>query len=105
VFDSYPDGVPIVDVVALSHLPYQQRLWELMTAIMSMQPERLINVNSDTMWQCYQRFVPELSRHARLGTVKLVHVGEKNGKPIGFSAIRDAREIQKCASCYASPPT
>jgi glycosyltransferase involved in cell wall biosynthesis len=85
-FNRYPDGVEIVDIVALSHLPYQQRLWELMTAIMAMGPELIINVNSDTMWQLYERFAQELSRQVRLGTVAFVHVGDKDGKPIGYTA-------------------
>jgi glycosyltransferase involved in cell wall biosynthesis len=86
VFNNYPDGVPIVDVVALRRLPHQQRLWELMTAIMSMRPEMVFNVNSDTMWQCYERFAPEMSRRMRLGTVAFVHVGDKDGKPVGYTA-------------------
>ncbi len=57
-----------------------------MTALMSMRPEMVINVNSRTMWECYERFAPELSSHMRLGTVAFVHVGDKRGKPIGYTA-------------------
>jgi len=86
VFTSYPRGVPIVDIVALSRAKNDQRVWDLMTALMSMRPEMVINVNSRTMWECYERFAPELSAHMRLGTVAFVHVGDKTGKPVGYTA-------------------
>ena len=86
VFTSYPPAVPIVNIVALNRAPYDQRVWELMTTLMSMQPEMVININSGTMWECYERFAPELSAHMRLGTVAFGNVCDKTGKPIGYPA-------------------
>jgi glycosyltransferase involved in cell wall biosynthesis len=61
-------------------------MWELMTAVMSMRPEIIINVNSETMWNCYERFAPELSRNMRLGAIAFCHVGDKGDRPIGYTA-------------------
>jgi glycosyltransferase involved in cell wall biosynthesis len=86
VLNSYPQGVAIVDIVALNRMSKEQRAWDLMTVLMSMQPEMVINVNSSTMWECYERFAPELSAHMRLGTVAFGQVGDKSGKLIGYLA-------------------
>jgi glycosyltransferase involved in cell wall biosynthesis len=86
VLTSYPPDVPILKIVPLSRAPYDERVWDLMTALMSMRPEMVINVNSWTMWECYERFAPELSAHMRLGTVAFGNVCDKTGKPIGFPA-------------------
>jgi glycosyltransferase involved in cell wall biosynthesis len=86
VLTSYPPDVPILKIVSLGRAPYDERVWNLMTALMSMRPEMVINVNSWTMWECYERFAPELSAHMRLGTVAFGNVGDKAGKPIGFLA-------------------
>jgi glycosyltransferase involved in cell wall biosynthesis len=86
VFTSYPRGVPIINIFGLGRAPYHDRTWDLMTALMSMRPEIVINVNSRTMWECYERFAPELSAHMRLGAVAFAHVTDKAGKPIGYTA-------------------
>ena len=86
VFASYPRGVPIIKVVALSRASFHERTWDLMTALMSMRPEMVINVNSQAMWECYERFGPELSAHVRLGKVAFGHAVDKGGKPIGYTA-------------------
>jgi len=86
VFNNYPSGVQIIDVTAMSHASYDERVWDLMTAIVSMRPEMVININSHLMWECWERFAPELSRHTRLGTVAFLHMADKGGKPIGYTA-------------------
>jgi glycosyltransferase involved in cell wall biosynthesis len=86
VFTSYPQGVSITNIVALNRAGYHERTWDLMTALMSMRPEMVINVNSRTMWECYERFAPELSAHMRLGAVAFAHVTDKAGKAIGYTA-------------------
>jgi hypothetical protein len=86
VLTSYPPDVAVLKIVALSRAPYDERVWDLMMALMSMRPEMVINVNSWTMWECYERFAPELSAHMRLGTIAFGNVGDKTGKPIGFLA-------------------
>jgi glycosyltransferase involved in cell wall biosynthesis len=86
VRNSYPQGVPIVDIAALNRMRKERRAWDLMTALMSMRPELVVNVNSSAMWDCYGRFAPELSQHMRLGTVAFGQVGDKAGKPIGYLA-------------------
>jgi glycosyltransferase involved in cell wall biosynthesis len=57
-----------------------------MTAIVSMRPEMVININSQLLWECWERFAPELSRHTRLGTVAFLHMADKGGRPIGYTA-------------------
>jgi glycosyltransferase involved in cell wall biosynthesis len=86
VLTSYPSDVPILNIVPLSRASYDNRVWDLMTALMSMRPEMVINVNSLTMWECYERFTPELSAHMRLGTVAFGNASDRGGKPIGFPA-------------------
>ena len=86
VLTSYPPDVPILNIVPLNRAPYDERVWDLMTALTVMRPEMVINVNSWTMWECYERFAPELSAHMRLGTIAFGNVGDKSGKPIGFLA-------------------
>jgi glycosyltransferase involved in cell wall biosynthesis len=85
VFNNYPSGVQIVDVTAMSHASYDERVWDLMTATISMRPEMVININSHLMWECWERFASELSRHTRLGTVAFLHMADKRGKPIGYT--------------------
>ena len=86
VFNNYPSGVQIVNVTAMSHAPYDERVWDLMTAIVSMRPEMVININSQLMWECWERFAPDLSTHMRLGTVAFLHMADKRGRPIGYTA-------------------
>ena len=85
-FNNYPPEVRITNIVALSRAPYDDRVWELMGAIMSMRPEMILNVNSQLMWEVFERFGPELSEHVRLGTVAFCHAADKGGKPIGYTA-------------------
>jgi glycosyltransferase involved in cell wall biosynthesis len=85
VFNNYPRGVEIVDITAMSHASFDERVWELMTATISMRPEMVININSHLMWECWERFAPELSRHTRLGTVAFLHMADKRGRPIGYT--------------------
>ena len=85
VFNNYPRGVQIVDATAMSHASYDERVWDLMTATVSMRPEMVININSQLMWECWERFAPELSRHTRLGTVAFLHMADKQGRPIGYT--------------------
>src|SRR5689334_17959939 len=86
VFNNYPIGVQIIDATAMSHASYEERVWDLMTAIVSMRPEMVININSHLLWECWERFAPELSRHTRLGTVAFLHMADKGGGPIGYTA-------------------
>ncbi|MBO0801402.1 MAG: hypothetical protein J2P31_21490, partial [Blastocatellia bacterium] len=86
VFNSYPRGVPILNIVALRQASSHERERDLMTALMNMRPDMVINVNSRAMWECYERFAPELAEHMRLGTVAFLHPSDKAGKPIGYTA-------------------
>lgn len=86
VFTNYPSGVRIVDVTAMSHASQDERVWDLMTATISMRPEMVININSNLMWECWERFAPEMSRHTRLGTVAFLHMADKRGNAIGYTA-------------------
>ena len=85
VATSYPPGVPFVDVVALSHAPHVERVWDIMSAITSMRPELVLNVNSELLWECFERFGPEMARTMRLGTVAFCHATNKHGDPVGYS--------------------
>lgn len=83
--NSYPHGITFTKIVGLS-ATYDERVWDLMTAVLSMRPEMVLNVNSELMWQVFERFGPELSKHTRLGTVAFGHAYDKGGKPIGYTA-------------------
>src|SRR4026209_1898321 len=48
VLTSYPPDVPILNIVPLNRAPYDERVWDLMTALTAMRPEMVINVNSWT---------------------------------------------------------
>src|ERR1700719_282565 len=83
---SYPPGVRFTEIASISHAPYEQRVWELMTALFSMRPDFILNVNSELMWQCFERFGPELSKSMRLGTVAFAPAVDKMGRAIGYPA-------------------
>ncbi len=87
----FPENVPtaypnirFVNVVNLSLAPHQECVWDLMSAITTMRPEIVLNVNSQTMWKCWERFAPELADFTRLGTVAFCTAQDKSGNPIGY---------------------
>jgi glycosyltransferase involved in cell wall biosynthesis len=82
---NYPPDIRFTNIVSLSHTPQRDRVWELMTAVLSMRPDFVLNVNSDLMWQCFERFGPELAKCTRLGTVAFGDAADKGGRPIGYS--------------------
>ena len=86
VFTSYPPKVPITKIVAASRAGYEERVWDLMSALLSLKPELIINVNSRLMWECYERFAPVLASKVRLGTVAFCHAEDKRGRAIGYQA-------------------
>jgi hypothetical protein len=44
--NSYPLKVEFTNIVHLGHAPYDERVWDLKTALLSMQPQMVLNVNS-----------------------------------------------------------
>lgn len=82
--NSYPPDIRFTNVVSFSHAPYDDRMWELMTAVLSMRPDFVLNVNSYAMWECFERFGPELAKCTRLGTVAFADVTDKGGRPMGY---------------------
>jgi len=84
--NSYPLKVEFTNIVHLGHAPYDERVWDLKTALLSMQPQMVLNVNSHLIWEVFERFGPELRKHMRLGTVAFGNIEDRGGRPIGYSA-------------------
>ncbi len=82
----FPPGVPVADIAAMRQLPRYPRSLSLRIALMTMKPELVININSQTMWELFQLHGAELSEHMRLATVAFCHARERDGRPIGFTA-------------------
>jgi glycosyltransferase involved in cell wall biosynthesis len=86
IWEWFPPGVPVVDIVAMRSLPWYPRNLSLMIALMSMKPELVININSQTIWEMFQHNGEDLAAHMRLATVAFVQARERDGKPIGYTA-------------------
>ncbi len=84
--NNYPKNIKFVDVTSLSHASYDDRVWSLLLAIKNLQPEMIFNVNSLLLWECLERFAPELQSGTRIGTVAFSHCVNKGGREIGYTA-------------------
>lgn len=93
----FPSGVPVLDIAAMRRLPWYPRSLSLRIALMTMKPDMVININSETLWELYRLHGTELSQHMRLATVAFAHARERDGKPIGYTAT-DVRKALKYLS-------
>jgi hypothetical protein len=51
--NSYPSGVKFTDIVSLGRASYDERVWDVMTSLLSMRPQMVLNVNSQLTLQDY----------------------------------------------------
>ena len=63
----FPSEVPVVDLSGTADIDRNLRVEALANILLTIAPEMVINVNSQTMWECYLRHGRQLSRHIRLG--------------------------------------
>lgn len=91
----FPPEVPVLDISAIRAMQRDERTPALMIALMTMRPQMVININSQTMWELYEHFGAKLSKHTRLATVGFVHVPSRNGKTrIGYTATHLAKALR-----------
>lgn len=93
----FPPRVPVVDVGAMRRLQRYPRSLSLRIALMTMKPDLVINIDSETLWELYRRHGTQLSRHMRLATVAFVLARDSDGKPAGYAAT-DLRNAMKYLS-------
>lgn len=81
----FPSGVPVIDLSETADIDRKLRAEVLANILLTIAPEMVINVNSQTMWECYLHHGRQLSRHIRLGACLFCNDHVAYDAPAGYA--------------------
>jgi glycosyltransferase involved in cell wall biosynthesis len=81
----FPKEVPVFDLSDTKKIDSQHRIEMLANLFLAVAPEMIVNVNSETAWECYLRYGKQLSQHIRLAACLFCNDYSPYGAPAGYA--------------------
>jgi glycosyltransferase involved in cell wall biosynthesis len=81
----FPRKVPIIDLSDTKQIDSQYRIEMLANLFLAIAPEMIINVNSETTWECYLKYGKQLGQHIRLAACLFCNDYLPYGVPAGYT--------------------
>jgi hypothetical protein len=81
----FPKKVPVFDLSDTKEIDSQHRIEMLANLFLAIAPEMIVNVNSETAWECYLNYGKQLSQHIRLAACLFSNDYLPYGAPAGYA--------------------